>query len=88
MSYTIVKGCPDKDRIFREEFTKGQEILEWIMKILWFYDLCPECYGLMNNEGTDENTTEKNEKQVQSVQAVLDADRLCPKEGVVKGGGY
>ena len=62
MSYTIVKGCPDKDRIFREEFTKGQEILEWIMKILWFYDLCPECYGLMNNEGTDENTEKTKNK--------------------------
>ena len=62
MSYTIVKGCPDKDRIFREEFTKGQEILEWIMKILWFYDLCPECYGLMNNEGTEDNIEKTKNK--------------------------
>ena len=62
ISYTIVKGCPDKDRLFREEFTKGQEILEWIMKILWFYDLCPECYGLMNNEGTEDSTEKTKNK--------------------------
>lgn len=85
MSYTIVKGCPDKDRIFREEFTKGQEILEWIMKILWFYDLCPECYGLMNNEGTDENNTEKTKNKCNRCKPYLMLTDYAQKKEWLKG---